>query len=86
MRIDTAPREIDRLVRAVAELQYWLRSRPDGDSHVVANALLNVATARLVAVEGSERAAGILARLAEAVRHGPPPEPARAVCLTGLDS
>jgi hypothetical protein len=86
MRVDTTPREIDRLVRAVAELQFWLGSRPDGDSHVVANALLNVATARLVAMEGSERAAGILARLAEAVRHGPAPEPARAVCLTALNS
>jgi hypothetical protein len=79
--------QVTRMQEVMGKITGALHSVPEPHRQYIANALLNLAVARMMREEGSERTSGILARLGEYVGTGqaaPPPE--RAVDLTNLNS
>lgn len=67
-------------------LQRFVQTLPGRYQRLTSNALLNLAFNRLVAVEGADRAATILYRLADLMASRRQPSGDEAFSLTGHDS
>ncbi len=79
--------EVAQLQTVMQRIQYMLHDIPAAQREYIANALLNLAVARMLRETGHSQTASILQRLGDVVSSGveqPPPE--RAVDLTVLNS
>lgn len=77
--------EVAQLQSVMQRIQYTLRDVPPAQREYIANALLNLAVARMVREAGSVQAASILLRLGDVVASGNQPPPQRAIDLTGMN-
>ncbi len=78
--------EVAQLQSVMQRIQCMLHDVPAAQREYIANALLNLAVARMLKQEGNMQTASILARLGDVVASGggqPPPE--RAVDLTRMN-
>jgi hypothetical protein len=80
--IDDDGVEVAQLQAVMHRIQHSLRDIPSEQRDYVANALLNLAVARMVKEEGQARTLSMLVRLGDVVAGtDPAPPPARAVDL-----
>ncbi|MEJ0035869.1 MAG: hypothetical protein WDO68_07280 [Gammaproteobacteria bacterium] len=78
--------EITRLQRTLRATEDRLSELPPQCDEALPNALLILAVQRMLKRDGVSVTATVLCRLADAVRHGPPPPASRAIDLTSLQS
>ena len=77
--------EVAQLQLVMQRIQCMLHDVPAAQREYIANALLNLAVARMVKQEGTMQTASILARLGDVVASGNQPPPQRAVDLTCMN-
>jgi len=77
--------EVAQLQLVMQRIQCMLHAVPAAQREYIANALLNLAVARMVKQEGNLQTASILARLGDVVASGNQPPPQQAVDLTCMN-
>ncbi|HEY5808711.1 MAG TPA: hypothetical protein VIT67_12115 [Povalibacter sp.] len=78
--------EVAQLQTVMHRIQCMLHGVPAAEREYIANALLNLAIARMLKESGQSQTASILLRLGDVVANSDPPPPQRAVDLTSVNS
>lgn len=76
---------IAQLQLVMQRIQHAMGNVPVSQREYIANALLNLAVARMLRETGALQTAGILARLGDVVADGRQPPPSQAIDLSRLD-
>ncbi len=76
---------IAQLQLVMQRIQLAVGNIPVSQREYIANALLNLAVARMLSETGARQTAGILARLGDVVADGRQPPPSYAIDLSRLD-
>lgn len=77
--------EVAQFQAVMHRIQCMLHDVPAAQREYIANALLDLAIARMLKESGRSQSADILLRLGDGVARGDPPPPQRAVDLTRMN-
>ena len=83
---DQVELEVAQLQSIMSHIQSALHEIPTRQRSYIANALLNLAVARMITEEGEARTSTLLMRLSDVVSDGTRPEPNAPVDLSRRDS
>ena len=83
---DQVELEVAQLQNIMSHIQSALHEIPTQQRSYIANALLNLAIARMIREEGEDRTSTLLIRLSDVVAEGTRPAPSAPVDLSRRDS